>query len=381
MGWPRVDRLKRPVRRIILASLAVWLGLVSACRPAAPVRPSPLPDPTASPPPSRTLRVFCAGSLILPFAELEKAFEALHPEVDVQSECHGSIQVIRHVTELHESIDVVATADHALIPMLMYENTDPDSGKPYADWYIRFAGNRLALAYSPLSRYADEIQADNWYKILTRPDVKLGLADPRFDAAGYRALMALNLAEDVYGVNDLHGRLLRDAFTWPVTRFLDEDFIEIYVPEILEPVQGSKIVQRGSSIHLIALLESGDLDYAFEYESVIAQHGLNSIRLPQAIHLGDPDFAEDYSRVQVKIDFQRFSTVKPVFRGEPIGYGITIPSNAPEPELAQQYVDFILSPAGREVMESAHHPLLPSVECDQPAQIPPLLRAHCPAAE
>lgn len=379
MNWPRVEPLRRLVRRIILASLAVWLGLVSACRPAAPGPSSPTPIAEPSPLPPRTLRVFCAGSLIVPFAELEKAFEALHPEVDVQSEFHGSIQVIRHVTELHEPIDVVATADYALVPMLMYESLDPDSGKPYADWYIRFAGNRLALAYSPASRYAGEIREDNWYEILSRPDVKLGLADPRFDAVGYRALMALTLAEDVYGVKDLHGRLLRDAFTYPITRFLDEDFVEIYVPEILEPVQGSKIVQRGSSIHLIALLESGDLDYAFEYESVIAQHGLNSIRLPDAIHLGDPDFTDVYGQVQVKLDFQRFSSVKPVFRGEPIGYGITIPSNAPEPELAQRYVDFILSPAGREVMESAYHPLLPTIECDQPDQIPPLLRDHCPA--
>ena len=55
--------------------------------------------------------------------------------MDVLNECHGSIQVIRHVTELHEQIDVVATADYALIPMLMYAVDDPDSGLPYANWY------------------------------------------------------------------------------------------------------------------------------------------------------------------------------------------------------------------------------------------------------
>ena len=99
------------------------------------------------------LRVFCAGSLILPFDHLEKAFESRYPHIDVQNECHGSIQVIRHVTELHEAIDVVATADDALIPMLMYPTQDPETGLPYADWYIRFATNRLALAYSPRSQY------------------------------------------------------------------------------------------------------------------------------------------------------------------------------------------------------------------------------------
>ena len=117
------------------------------------------------------LRVFCAGSLIRPFEDLEKAFEALHPEIDVLMECHGSIQVIRHVTELHEKIDVVATADDALIPMLMYNSTDPETGKPYANWYIRFAGNRLALAYTPQSQHADQITPNNWYTILAQPGV------------------------------------------------------------------------------------------------------------------------------------------------------------------------------------------------------------------
>ena len=124
-------------RRIIFNLLLILCTtLLSACRPAAPAEKTPLV-------------VFCAGSLILPFAALEQVFESQHPEVDVLNECHGSIQVIRHVTELHEQIDVVATADYALIPMLMYAVDDPDSGLPYASWAIRFATNHLALAYSP----------------------------------------------------------------------------------------------------------------------------------------------------------------------------------------------------------------------------------------
>jgi molybdate/tungstate transport system substrate-binding protein len=128
------------------------------------------------------------------------------------------------------------------------------------------------------------------------------------------------------------------------------------------------------------LLESGDIDYAFEYVSVIAQHGLRSVSLPEAIDLGSPASHADYTRVQVKLDFQRFASVKPVFRGEPIGYGITIPGNAPQPDLAQQYLAFLLSPEGRDVMEAAHHPLLNPVECNQPDQIPSQLQAYCPAA-
>jgi len=382
-------KAKKPMRdRFYRLLLVAWLCLATACAGTAPtvaVMETQPAQPTANnaalpPGTGGKLQVFCAGSLIVPFAELEKAFEAANPDVDVQNECHGSIQVIRHVTELHERIDVVATADHALIPMLMYANQDVESGRPYARWYVRFAGNRIALAYTPGSRYAGEINADNWTDILLRPEVKLGLADPRFDAAGYRALMALTLTEKAYGIKGLHDSLVKEAFTWPVTRFTEEGLTEITVPEVLEPVQGSKVVLRGSSIQLLAVLEAGDVDYAFEYESVIAQHRLASVRLPERLNLGAPSEKDQYARVQVKLDFQRFASVKPVFRGDPIGYGITIPSNAPNPGLAEQYIAFILSPEGRAIMEAAHHPLLQPVECDQASEIPPSIRAYCPAA-
>lgn len=94
------------------------------------------------------LVVFAAGSLIIPFADIESAFEAKYPDIDVRAEYHGSIQVMRHVTELHEPIDIVATADASLVPMLMYATNNPDTGRPYADWFIRFAGNELVLALS-----------------------------------------------------------------------------------------------------------------------------------------------------------------------------------------------------------------------------------------
>ncbi len=48
------------------------------------------------------LVVFAAGSLIIPFGDLEKAFESKYPNIDVQAQYHGSIQVIRHATDLHE---------------------------------------------------------------------------------------------------------------------------------------------------------------------------------------------------------------------------------------------------------------------------------------
>jgi len=327
------------------------------------------------------LVVFAAGSLILPFAGLEQAFEARYPGIDVQAEYHGSIQVMRHVTEIHEQIDVVATADAALIPMLMYASTMPDMGQSYADWYIKFASNRLALAYTPESKYADEIDADNWPEILARPDVKVGLADPRFDASGYRTLMAFSLMENTLGRYDLFGPAFDGQFTFPVTIFRDDDLTTITVPEILETKQDSRIVLRGGSIMLIALLESGDLDYAFEYESVIRQHGLEMVALPETVNMGEAAFETAYEAVQVDLDFQRFASVEPQFRGERIGYGITIPANAPHAEEAALFVAFLLGPEGRAIMEADNHPMFDPVPADGYANVPESLQALCVPAD
>jgi molybdate/tungstate transport system substrate-binding protein len=323
------------------------------------------------------LIVFAAGSLILPFGDLEKAFEAKYPDIDIQAEYHGSIQVIRQVTDLHKQIDVVATADASLIPMLMY-STDPDTGKVYTDWYIRFATNRLALAYGPNSKYASEITQENWYSVLVRPDVRVGIADPRFDAAGYRALMAFALAQEYYQDPHIFTGLFGGQFTFPMGIFEDSGLTTVTVPEIVETKNGSHIVIRGASIQLVALLESGDLDYCFEYESVIRQHGLSLLSLPDSLNLGVEAYDQQYNRVQVNLDFQRFATVKPQFRGEQIGYGITIPSNALHPAEASAFIQFLLSPEGRTIMEKDFHPLFDPVHMDGCGKMSSELQDLCP---
>jgi len=325
--------------------------------------------------------VFGAGSLIIPFGDIEKAFEAKYPNIDVLAEYHGSIQVMRHATELHEPIDVVATADVSLIPMLMYAANVPETGKPYANWHINFASNHLALAYNADSKYADEINADNWAEVIARPDVKTGIADPRFDASGYRALMAYALTEIANEDYGLFGPMFDGQFIFPITIFRGDEMTTITVPEILETKSGSLVVLRGASIELIALLESGDLDYAFEYESVIQQHGLKMMSLPPEANLGEQNYAEFYKQVQVNLDFQRFATVKPQFRGERIGYGITIPASALHPDEAAQFIDFLLSPEGRSLMEADHHPMFDTFIADGYENLPSVLQSSTVPAE
>lgn len=309
-------------------------------------------------PPRTPLVVFAAGSLITPFQQIEQAFETRYPTIDVQSEYHGSIQVMRHVTDLHENIDVVATADVSLIPMLMYATTDPDTNQPYANWYIHFATNKLGVAYTPQSKYAGEINAANWVGILSRPGVRVGIADPRFDASGYRTLMAFALANKYYQDPKIFSHMFKGRFNPEVTLFQDDDLATITVPEVVDTVSNSGLIVRGASVELLALLQSGDLDYAFEYESVIKQHQLQLLSLPDELNLGSE--TADYSGIEVLLDFQRFASVKPVFKGEQIGYGITIPTNALHPKEAALFVAFLLGPEGRAIMQANAQPVFDS---------------------
>jgi molybdate/tungstate transport system substrate-binding protein len=360
----------KTIPSFLLAAFFCLTSLTSGCTSTPAVSSGKTP-----------LVVFAAGSLIIPFGDLEKTFESKYPEIDVQAQYHGSIQVIRQATELHVPIDVVATADASLIPMLMYATNNPDTGLPYADWFIRFASNHLALAYQPDSLYADEINADNWYTILSRPDVKVGIADPRFDASGYRALMAVALAEKYYQNPRIFTDMFSGDFSYPLGIFTEEGLTTITVPEIVETKTGSHIIIRGASIALIALIESGDLDYAFEYETVIEQHALKMVQLPEAINLGAEGYADNYSTVQVNLDFQRFASVKPVFRGERIGYGITIPSSAPHPEEATLFIEFLLSSEGRAVMQADSHPLFDPAIGENYENIPAGLQPYCTPVE
>ena len=199
-------------------------------------------------------------------------------------QAHGSIQVIRQVTELGQDVDVVAVADYSLIPMLMYQTMMPD-GQPYANWDIMPATNQLVLAYTSKSKYADEINANNWYQIISRPDVRLGFADPRMDAVGYRTLMALKLAESYYGVDNIME--IRSVNISPCRLRLDEEngISTIHVPELLEPTD-NHMVLRGAQMELLALLQSGDVDYTIDYKSTVIQDGLHYLELPPEINLG-----------------------------------------------------------------------------------------------
>ena len=89
--------------------------------------------------------IFHAGSLSVPFAKIEKTFEAQHPNIDVLREAGGSTKMARLISEVGKTADIMASADYKVI--------DKNLVPKFAEWNIRFASNQLVLCYTDQSNY------------------------------------------------------------------------------------------------------------------------------------------------------------------------------------------------------------------------------------
>ncbi len=285
------------------------------------------------------LKIVAAGSLLTPFSQIEDRYEKVNPDIDLQVEGHGSIQAIRQVTDLSRPFDVVAVADEALIPDLMYRPSG-EGGKNFTDWYVPFARNEMVIAYTGKSRYHDEINATNWPGILSRPDVRVGFSNPMLDAAGYRALMVTMLAGDYYEDQGLFQEVIGNHFNPPLQVEKDGVNLTVRLPEVLRP-SGQHVAVRDGSIFLMSLLAAGGIDYAFEYRSVAEAQDFHYLTLPPEINLAHTGYADRYEKVRVILGFQRFSSIGQERIGRPIVYAMTIPSNAQHSEEGQHFIQFV----------------------------------------
>lgn len=286
------------------------------------------------------VKVVSAGSLLYPLSKAEAKYEELHPDIDIQVEGHGSIQAIRQVTDLGRQFDMVAVADASLIPDLMYRPVDK-TNKNYTDWYIPFGRNEMVIAYTEKSRYHDEITPENWFEVLSRPDVRVGISNPMLDAAGYRAMLVAMLAGEYYHDMTIFSRLMGDHFSPPLT-IEDNDGIQtVRLPQVLKTT-GSKITVRDGSIFLLSLLEAGGIDYTFEYRSVADAQGFQYVPLPGSINLKSDEYRDFYKKARVILGFPRFSQIGSERTGAPIIYAITIPSTAASVEETREFAEFFL---------------------------------------
>ncbi len=260
--------------------------------------------------PQGKLVMFHAGSLSVPFEAMEKAFEAKYPKVDLQREAGGSQACARKITDLKKPCDIMASADYKVIDKLLIPNN--------ADWNIRFATNQLVLCYTDKSKFAGEVNAKNWYEVLQKKGVVWGHSDPNLDPCGYRSLMVLQLAEKYYKIPGLYDKMIANR---------------------------PKENVRPKSVELVSLLQTGNMDYAWEYLSVAVQHGLKYIILPDEINLGNYKYDHLYGQAVVKVTGSKPGTFMDM-KGDSVTYGITMLKDAPNKEAAIAFLKYMLDPQG-----------------------------------
>ena len=276
--------------RILIAAL-----LVSACggaprEPAAPIT------------------VFAAASLARPLQTLSNAFQR-NENVIVRSELGGSMEQSRKITDLARVPDVLMLVDDDVVAALV---------PAHLDWYVRFATNRLVVAYPATAAVTDSITADNWWRLVTRPGVRLGRADPATAPAGRHALDLITRAESYYAQRGLTDRLLERS----TARYV-----------------------RPNATELAALLETGEVDFIIEYESVARQYGFAFVALPA-------DLAHT------------------------VLYGLSVPKRATS-ATAVRFAAFVLSAEGMRILRDAHVNVLATpvaVGSNVPPEISALVR-------
>ncbi|AWB10591.1 molybdate/tungstate transport system substrate-binding protein [Thermodesulfobium acidiphilum] len=283
------------------------------------------------------LYLYGAGTLAKPFKEVIEEFEKKYPNVTIESQFGGSVKMVKQVTELHQPGDIIAVADYNVIPKYMFGENGQTK---YTDWYIGFVNNSITFVYTDKSKYANEINSNNWYKILSEKGVQIGRSNPNTDPSGYQTLQMLKLAEKYYKDPTIYEKVLANA------------------PE-------RNI--RDTETELLSSLEAGQIDYLAIYKSDALQHHLKYLDLPPQINLSDPKYANFYKEAVV-------DTKNGELSGKPIIYAITIPNNSKNTEWAIKFVEFLLSPEGQSIMKKNGFGVLEKPYANNIDKVPPELK-------
>lgn len=321
-------------RRVIPLFLIIILTLLSGC--GASTGNSTGSGGAGSSDKKVTLNILAAGTLSVPFKQVDAAFQKKYPNVTVQPQFGGSVKMVKQVTDLKQPADLVAVADYTVIPKYMFGS----NGKTkYTDWYVGFASNAITFVYTDKSKGQAKITPDNWYQVLAENGVQIGRSNPDTDPSGYQTLQMLNLAEKYYKTPDLAKKILANA---PTTNI------------------------RDTETELLSALQAGQIDYLAIYKSDALQHKLKYLQLPAQIDLSDPKYAASYKEASVQ-------TKNGKLTGMPIVYALTIPNNAANAEWAQKYAAFLFGPEGQAIFQKDGFGMLPKPYANDVSKVPSAL--------
>jgi molybdate/tungstate transport system substrate-binding protein len=185
------------------------------------------------------------------------------------------------------------------------------------------ASTSMVLVYSPKSRFASAFASakpGEWTKILTSPGLRFGRTDPNVDPQGQYVLFALQLASTYYKLPGFKAQVA-GATQNPAQIFAEPS--------------------------LLARLQDGQIDATLSYESAVISQHLPFIALPPEINFSTPSLAKDwYSKASLTLTNKG---VPKTLHPTPLVYYATVMKNAPNPQAAQAFVNFLNSPQGQKI--------------------------------
>ena len=292
---------------------------------------------------NNSLTVFFAGSLDAALRGFVADYQRDHPNLTVNLELGGSMEVARKVSDYGRRADLLFVADYAVIDRIL---------KPaFANCNIRFCSNAIVLAYTPASRHRELLTEATWPQVLLKDDVVVARADERLGPIGYQTLLTWKLADLYYPAS------VRPGSVYETLKARVPE--HLVVPDVLAlgPLLGT------------------EADYVFTFRSVAHDQNLEYLELPPQINLGSPEFADYYARVSVTYESPGAEgTAETTVRGAPIVYGVSIPTNAENPEGAAEFLKAFLGDRGRAHLADSGFTPLPVPLCDAPEKLPPALR-------
>ena len=279
-----------------------------------------------------TLLIDAAGTLQVSFNGIvNNVVRSQYPSLSYNYIFEGSRLAANEITQANKSFDIYASADYRIIP----EQLIPT----YASWYIVFASNAMTVMYTNHSKYANEITPDNWYQVITRPGVIVGVSNKDTDPSGSQALVMIQLAGLLYYQNSSY---LYDQLY--VTKAANHELIIVPTETTLD-----------------AQLETGSVDYVLTYSSEAISHKLQYLNLDPKVNLSNLTLSDWYSQVSVTISGK-------VTKGAPILYDLTIPTNSPDPDMAASFIKAVFSSDGQTILHSSGlQPLNPVFIYDESA--------------
>ncbi len=314
-----------------------------------------------------TLTIYAADSLATPLNQTNAQFNSKYPKVTIQSTYQGSSALISQITTLNKTPDIMISANAALIDSKLIPN--------YSSYNIQYATNELVVAYTNKSKNASQINSNNWYQILSTSGVKYAVSDPNSDPAGQYSVMMLQLANSYYNNSTIFSTLISDnsAITSVANNTTNGTTYTINSPTNENP-HGDLTIGADAAA-LTPLVQTDSIDYLITYKSLAQSANLSYVALPTELALTNATYQSDYNTIKLKqfSDASNSSTVKMV----PIIYGITILNNAPEKQLAEEYVQLMLSTTGIQITKNNYLlPITPAILSNASTNLPSSLQSY-----